>query len=205
MSKALLICNGENESALLKRLAQEADFILAADAGADAALKSGIIPNAVIGDLDSVSPRTRRALKNAEFIHVARQDNTDFDKAMHWLVRQKFTACAVAGAFGKRMDFTIGNLLAAFTYARRTDIIFYAKGWTVRPLVRGLKFTARTGARLSLLPLSSCRNIRLKGMKYTLKDAAWKAGQTTGTSNEVRIRKCEITFTSGKMLMYLED
>ena len=60
MSKALLICNGENFPALLKRLAKEADFVLAADAGADAALKAGLIPNAVIGDLDSASPRARR-------------------------------------------------------------------------------------------------------------------------------------------------
>lgn len=205
MSKALLICNGENFPALLKRLAKEADFILAADAGADAALKAGLIPNAVIGDLDSASPRARRTLKNVPFIHIARQDNTDFDKALHWLAERKFTACAVAGAAGKRMDFTVGNLLAAFTYAKCMDIVFYGNAWTMRPLVRGLKFTARPSARMSLLPLSACRGVTLKGFKYPLQNAAWKAGQTTGTSNEVCAKRCEISFSSGKMLMYLED
>ncbi len=205
MSKALLICNGENFPALLKRLAKEADLILAADAGADAALKAGLIPNAVIGDLDSASPRARRTLKNVPFIQVARQDNTDFDKALHWLARKKFTACAVAGAAGKRLDFTVGNLLAAFAYAKRMDIVFHGDGWIMRPLARGLKFTARPGARMSLLPLSACKGVTLKGFKYPLQNAHWKAGLTMGTSNEVCAKHCEVSFASGRLLMYLED
>ena len=68
-----------------------------------------------------------------------------------------------------------------------------------------MKFTARKGARMSLLPLSACKGVTLKGFKYPLQNAAWKAGQTTGTSNEVCAKRCEISFSSGKMLMYLED
>ncbi len=205
MSKALLICNGENDSALLKRLAREADFILTADAGADAALQAGVMPDAVIGDLDSVSPACRRALNNTPFIHITRQDNTDFAKAMLWLARKKYASCAVAGAAGKRMDFTIGNILAAFTFAKKMSVIFYGKGWRMLPLVHGGKFTARAGARLSLIPFTACRGITLKGLKFPLKNASWKAGQTTGTSNEVLSENFEILFTSGKMLMYVED
>ena len=205
MSKALLICNGQNSPALLTRLAKECDFILAADAGADAALKAGLTPDAVIGDLDSASPRARKRLKNVPFIHIARQDNTDFDKALHWLCKQKFTACLVAGAAGKRMDFTVGNLLAAFAYAKRLEIAFKGEGWTIWPLTKPQRFTARKGARVSLIPLTACRDVSLKGLKYPLQNARLKAGSTMTTSNMALAENCQVSFTGGKLLLYVED
>lgn len=205
MSKALLICNGQNSPALLKRLAKECDFILAADAGADAALAAGLTPNAVIGDLDSASPRARKRLKNVPFIHISRQDNSDFDKALHWLCKQKFTACYIAGATGKRMDFTVGNLLAAFAYAKRMEIAFKADGWTLWPLVKSKRFCATKGARMSLIPLTACRGVSLKGLKYPLHNARLKAGDTMTTSNVVQATRCEVTFSGGKLLLYVED
>ncbi len=205
MSKALLICNGENSPALLKRLAAEAAFILAADGGADAALKAGVRPHAVIGDLDSVSPRVRRQLKNTPFIHIARQDNTDFAKALSWLCRRGFTVCDIAGSSGKRMDFTVGNLLAAFAYAKKMDITFKAEGWSIYPLVKSKRFSARRGTRASLIPLSACRGVTLKGFQYPLQNARLRAGDTMTTSNVVQAHRCEVSFTGGKLLLYVED
>lgn len=204
MSKALLICNGRKPGAWLKRLAKEADFILAADGGADAALAAGLCPDAVIGDLDSASPRARKMLKDTPFIHVKRQDNTDFEKALDWLVLQKFDECTVAGATGKRLDFTVGNFLSVYPYLSRLRVTFKGDGWTVYPLTRGIKFSARKGARVSLIPLAPCRGVTLKGLKYRLKDVNWVLGQT-GLSNEASARQSEVSFKSGYMLMYVED
>lgn len=205
MSKALLICNGQNSPALLRRLAKECDFILAADAGADAALQAGIKPDAVIGDLDSASAQSQKSLQGVPFIRVCRQDNTDFDKALRWLRRRRFTACDIAGAAGKRLDFTIGNLLAAFAHAKKLDIAFKGDGWTIWPLVSGKRFLARPGARMSLLPLTACRGVTLKGFKYPLTHACLPAGTTMTTSNEVCSPTAEVSFERGKMLLYLED
>ncbi len=204
MSKALLICNGQKPGKWLKKLAKEADFILAADGGADAALAAGVRPDAVIGDLDSASPRAHRALKEVPFIHVKRQDNTDFEKALDWLTEQKFEQCVVAGAQGKRLDFTIGNFLSVYPYLCRLNVIFKGDGWAVYPLIKSLNFSARKGARLSLIPLTDCTNVTLKGLKYRLNNVQWQLGQT-GLSNIVSAQKSEVNFTSGYMLMYVED
>lgn len=205
MSKALLICNGQKPGPWIKRLAKEADFVLAADGGADAALAAGVRPDAVIGDLDSVSSRAREILKDIPFIRVSRQDNTDFEKALDWLVRQNFDECVVAGAAGKRLDFALGNFLCAFLYLPRLRVTFKGDGWTVHPLARGIKFSARKGARLSLIALSTCRGVTLKGLKYRLKDADLQAGRMTGLSNKISAKRSEIAFKSGRMLLYLED
>lgn len=204
MSKALLICNGEKPGRWLKKLAAEADFVLAADGGADAALAAGVTPDAVIGDLDSASPRVRKAWPAVPFIRVKRQDNTDFEKALDYLTQRGFSSCVVAGAAGKRLDFTVGNFLSVYPYLKKIRIVFRANGWTVYPLTDGIKFSARKGARLSLLPLAPCKAVTLKGLKYRLSGVNWQLGQT-GLSNEVSARRSEISFTSGYMLMYLED
>ena len=122
MSKALLICNGEKPKTWLKKWAQKVDFVLAADGGADGALTAGIMPDAVIGDLDSASSRARQTFKNIPFIHVKRQDNTDLEKALDWLTLQQFDECFIVGATGGRLDFTLGNFLSVLPYLSKIKI-----------------------------------------------------------------------------------
>ncbi|MBQ7908497.1 MAG: thiamine diphosphokinase [Elusimicrobiaceae bacterium] len=204
MSKALLICNGQDCGEWLKKEAKEADFILAADGGADAALDAGIVPDAVIGDLDSASPRARKMLANTPFIHVSRQDNTDFEKALDWLSLQQFDSCTIAGATGGRMDFTLGNFLSVYAYLNKIEVVFQAENWKIYPLIKSKKFNARKGARMSIISLTPCQNITLKGVKYRLNGADWQLGQT-GISNVITAKKTEVLFDSGYMLLYLED
>ncbi len=204
MSKALLICNGEKPKKWLKKWVKEADFVLAADGGANAAAEAGITPDAVIGDLDSASERTRKIFQDITFIHVTRQDNTDFEKALDWLLLQKFDECLIVGATGGRLDFTLGNFLSVFPYLQKIKITFIGENWRIFPLTHSFTFSARKGARMSIIPLSDCQNITLKGVKYRLDGANWQLGQT-GLSNVITAKKTEVLFDSGYMLMYLED
>lgn len=206
MSKALLICNGDKPGKWLKKVACKADFILAADGGADAALAAGVIPDAVIGDLDSVSPRTRKQLQDTPFIHIKRQDNTDLEKSLDWLVRQGFTSCLIVGATGGRLDFTLGNILSVRPYARKLDISFCDHKWSLHLLTRSFQFSAPKGTRVSLLPLTPCKNVTLKGLKYPLSHENISPAHTGKTlSNETIDSVFDISFTSGQMLVYIED
>lgn len=206
MSKALLICNGEKPGVWLKKLAKQADFILAADGGVDAALKVGIIPQAVIGDLDSVSPRTQKCLKDTAFIEIKRQDNTDLEKALDWLIDQGFTQIMIAGAVGDRLDFTIGNVLLVRPYLKHAQICFCGPDWTIYPRLNGGTFSAQKGARLSLIPLSYCRGVTLTGCRYTLNHeniGRQYVGRTL--SNQVTSSKISISFLTGFLLIYVEN
>ena len=44
-------------------IASDCDLVLAADGGADAAVRGGVIPSKVVGDLDSISQETMELLK----------------------------------------------------------------------------------------------------------------------------------------------
>ena len=89
-SSALLICNGTPPTrTLARRLAARAELIVAADGGANIALRLGLRPDVIIGDLDSIKPASRKACASSLIIQVKRQDNTDLEKALDYLRARK--------------------------------------------------------------------------------------------------------------------
>ena len=97
---------------LLSRMAAGAQLVVAADAGADALLDAGIVPDVVVGDLDTASERTRGEVKAGRLDAVTfspEKDDTDLSLALS-LVRERAEALGraarvtVACADGGRPD-----------------------------------------------------------------------------------------------------
>lgn len=207
MSKALLIGNGEPVPAdFLKRLASAADFVLAADGGANKAVSAGVTPQAVIGDLDSVLPQTRRACPDTEFIHVGNQNNTDLEKALNWLLEKGFTACEIVCGVGGRWDFSLGNFLSVYPYAAKINLVFKGPGWNIYPLTCGGTFPCKPGGHVSVIPVTDCPDVTLQGLQFPLEHADLKLGGTGLTlSNKAVCDRFEVSFDSGYLLLYTED
>ncbi len=205
LPRTLLLCNGEPPSrTLLRALAHGADTIVAADGGANAALRAGIRPDVVIGDLDSLLPSTRRALRTARVIRVRRQDNTDMEKALDFIARSGPTDVVIAAATGGRIDFTLGNLSVFWNYTRSLSMTFVGDGWSAFPAGRRRIVNAPAGTTVSLIPFGSCSGITLRGLRYPLKDAVMRTGEI-GVSNVVRRSPCTIEVRRGNMLVVVFD
>lgn len=206
-SRVLLIGNGETLPAdFLRTQASRADFILAADGGADRALACGVTPDAVIGDLDSVSSRTKQTLGQEKLFFINNQNNTDLEKALDYLSQNECKECIICGFVGGRMDFTLGNFLSVYPYVKKMDICFAGPGWTIYPLAAGRTFACQKDARVSLIPLKTCTGVALKGLKYPLNNArlSWThAGRTL--SNQTTGKSFQITLKTGYMLVYAEE
>ena len=203
---ALLIGNSPDVSPrLLKQLVRQADFIVAADGGADSARKAGIYPDVIIGDLDSASAAARRRFSKARWIFVDNQNNTDLQKALDFLSKQSGTKCTLAGFTGGRWDFSFGNLLAAYPYATHMELRFVGEGWKIFPITSSRRFTARPGARVSLLPVKPCSGVTLTGLKFPLKNARIPLGTTRTLSNEAARAHFSISLRSGFLFVYIED
>lgn len=202
--RALLIGNGERVSPkLLKTLAAQADYVLAADGGADNVLACGVTPDGVIGDLDSISTRAKRALAS-KILHVPTQDNTDLEKALSWLVQHQFTQVTLIGFVGDRWDFSIGNLLALARFARKMEICVAGDKWRIFPLLHKAEFTCKKNKRVSLIPLKTCTDVTLTGLKYPLRHARLTSCTTRTLSNQTTATRFSVSFTRGCMLVYQE-
>ncbi|MBA2628482.1 MAG: hypothetical protein H0U78_00400 [Rickettsiaceae bacterium] len=56
--------------------------IIAADGAANLLLKNGIIPEVIIGDLDSID---KEQFKQINLVHEPKQASSDFQKSIHYL------------------------------------------------------------------------------------------------------------------------
>ena len=206
LNHTLLIGNGQTPSVPeLKALALKADFAVAADGGADNALRAGLVPDVIIGDLDSVSPRARKKFSSCQWILVNDQDNTDLQKALDYLVAQKRKKCTLVGFDGGRMDFTLGNLLALYPYARKMELCVVGNRWRIYPLAKKKTFDTRPGARVSLLPFVPCRGVTLDGLKFPLQNARLTLGTTQTLSNVTLKKRFTVNLQKGFLLVYLEN
>lgn len=205
MYQVLLIGNGAKLPAhYLRKVAKSAAYVLAADGGADQALKAGIEPDGVIGDLDSISPAARTHM-GARVWHISTQENTDLEKALLWAVEHHISSMLLVGFVGNRWDFSIGNILVLAKYARYMDLTMAGPGWQITPLTGSRQFDCKPGQRVSIIPLSLCRELTLAGLKYPLVRESVEPGTTRTLSNQTTGEQFAVSFTRGCLLVYQED
>ena len=204
MSKrALVLCNGEPPSRSLARLlARESDYIIAADGGANISREYGIRPDVIIGDLDSINPSTKRFFSSSTIDHISRQDNTDLEKALDYIVSKNIKQATVIAATGRRVDFTLGNLSVVWNYTSILDLTFVGDGWRALPVGRAKRISAPVGTTVSLIPFGNCLGITLKGLHYPLTNASMKVGEI-GVSNVVRSSPFTVRVKKGNMLLII--
>jgi thiamine pyrophosphokinase len=200
---ALILCNGERPSKrLLVKLAREADLVIAADGGANVARWAGITPDVIIGDLDSIRAATRKQFASSLVIHMTRQDNTDLEKALDFLVARGVREAVVVAATGQRLDFTLGNLSVIWAYGGRIRLVFRDDAFTALPVGRSLRVHARPGTTVSLIPFGDCSGITLAGLRYPLSGARMRVGDI-GVSNVVQRSPFTVRVQKGHMLLVL--
>jgi thiamine pyrophosphokinase len=154
-----------------------APFLVAADGGADRALALGEAPQAVFGDMDSITPETHAHLGSV--LHpIAEQDSTDFDKALRH-IRAPFVLGL--GCLGGRVD----HELAALTVlARRTDVpcLLIGREDVIFAAPPVLMIDLEAGDRFSLYPLARVTG-RSTGLNWPIEGLALSPNGRVGTSN----------------------
>ncbi len=114
MSKALIFVNSplENPGAA-RALAQPGDRIIAADGGARIALSLGLIPNTILGDLDSLTKAETQVFETLG-VQILRfptnKDETDLELALNHALQAAYSPIIIIGGYGGRVDQSIANL-----------------------------------------------------------------------------------------------
>jgi len=108
---AIVVGNRPLSSKIIE-LAKNA-LVVAADAGADRLLKFNIVPDWVIGDLDSVSDKTITKLEEWTITNKDIQ-KTDLEKAVEYAFEKGVKDVAIVGWDGGRIDHTLAALGLAF-------------------------------------------------------------------------------------------
>ena len=173
-----LIGGGEVFSDDLACALARAPRLVAADGGAQAALDRGYVPEAVIGDLDSLSAAARAALPPEAVFPIREQDSTDFDKALR---NNQAPLVLAVGFLGGRLD----HQLAAFnTLARLSNVpcVLIAEHEVIFHAPSDMTVDLDPGAVLSLFPMAQVSG-RSEGLQWPIDGLDLAPDGRIGTSN----------------------
>ena len=201
---ALVICNGKPPS---QRLAREClrtrPFVVCADGGANVAARLGIRPDLIIGDCDSVTPKTREQFSSVPLLKITDQKNTDLEKALNYLLKKKIRSIVVLGATGNRADHAFANLSILAKYRKRLDVRFRDDDGEIFAIPERWFGEVGTGTIISLLPLGKCSGITTTGLKFPLKNELLALGVREGVSNISLQDSITVRVRAGRLLLFV--
>lgn len=171
------------------------DALVAADGGALHCQAAGLMPDAVIGDMDSLE--NLEGVASELFHPIEEQDSTDFDKALRNIDAPLVLGVGFTGA---RLDHQLAVYNVLVRHPDRpciilsdTDIAFLC------PPV--LRLDLSEGTRVSLFPMGLVEGAS-HGLKWPINGLTFTPDGRIGTSNEAT-GEIEITVTGPKMLVIL--
>lgn len=203
----LILANGEwGDTTRLSDLAGRVARVIATDGAWAKAVAAEIPVDCVIGDLDSLTPSEWAALQDSGIeiqVHSPDKDWTDLELAVDHALTLSPARLIVFGALGGRLDHTLANvLLLEKAVERGVGVELHAVDETAW-LIRG-EFTlpnARTGDRISLVPLSDRVVVRTEGLRYALNDEVLFRSSARGVSNVIDGLPVQIAVRSGTLLV----
>ena len=175
----LLVGGGDVLPTEITRVLETVSAVVAADSGADVLMDMGIVPDAVIGDMDSISPKVRAALPDGVVHHIAEQDTTDFDKCLRNIAAPLVVAL---GFLGARLDHQLAVLTVL---SRRADqrVMLIGQSDIVAICPPNLSLDLPAGTRVSLFPMGPVTG-RSTGLRWPIDGIDFAPNGRVGTSNE---------------------
>jgi thiamine pyrophosphokinase len=213
MPRIVIFANGKlPDLEAARALLKEGDYLIAADGGANHLMKMGVLPEVVIGDLDSVDEDTLFELTSAEVKieqYSEDKDETDIELALRYAMELQPSSIRIVGALGGRLDQTISNLsILTDPMLPEIDIrlddgveeVFFCRasaGKGEQVQVRG-----RSGDTVSLIPWQApVAGIVTEGLQWPLYGETLFPDKSRGVSNRMLGESASVKIEKGLLLI----
>ncbi|PLX28344.1 thiamine diphosphokinase [Candidatus Parcubacteria bacterium] len=158
---------------------KEDSSLVAVDGGANHLKKLDIIPDKIIGDLDSLENKEYWK-ENTEIIEISDQNSTDLEKALENTQSKLYLAF---GFEGERFDHTLQILHVLSKYLKK-NIIFFAGTDIIFRLPKRWSIELPIYTRISLYPLHKTNILASEGLKWPVDELEMQQGHLIGISNK---------------------
>jgi thiamine pyrophosphokinase len=213
MPRIVIFANGEIPNPEAARaLLREGDYLLAADGGANHLYQMGILPNMVVGDLDSIDEDVLHELIASE-VEIAQypenKDETDLELALRTSIEIGATSILIVGALGGRLDQSLASLSllsdpVLARYQIRLDdgeqVAYFCREAALNQ--EQVEIQGRSGDTVSLIPWGGVvEKVTTKGLQWALCSESLYPGKTRGISNVLVDSTASIEIGSGLLLV----
>lgn len=180
--------------------------IVAADSGIEIAHLLPRLPDALVGDLDSVTPAALAWARERNIVveeHPAAKDETDFELAVRHALRRGATELVVLGGAGGRLDHLFANLAALAGLDVRAEAWLGEQFAAVVDATIAGRWSATLplGQILSVLPWGGAAVVSETGVRWPLDHRRIEPGETLGVSNESLGGVVTVTVHDGRALV----
>lgn len=179
-----------------------ADLYIAADGGLDTMLALGVVPDLIIGDLDSAKSAPPG---NIPLLRLStHKDITDTDAAVREAQSRGCVRFLLYGLLGGRPDHSFANITLLARLSRencRAEL--FGAGYVLTAVTNGtLCFDAACRGYLSVFAFSDrCEGVTLKNLAYTMENGTLINTFGLGVSNEFTGKAASVAVKNGTLLL----
>jgi len=181
---------------------RDADVRVCCDGSAENLINAGFVPDAIVGDMDSLSDELKNRFADRLYPDNDQETN-DLTKAVIWCRESGFDDIVILGATGKREDHTIGNISLLVEYSRFLNVKMVTDTGIFLPFLRSCSIDSFPGQQVSLFSINPETEITSAGLHYPLSDRKLK-NWWEASLNEALGDHFELDFTNGRILVFLE-
>ena len=203
MAQAVIVADGTfPQHRIPLGFLEKAATVVCCDGSTANLLAYGLEPDAIVGDMDSLSDELRSRFADRVFV-FSEQETNDLTKAVTWCRNNGYDDVVILGASGKREDHAIGNISLLAEYVKDGNAkmvtdhgIFYA--YTSSFTLEVLK-----GQQVSVFSVDPSCEITSEGLAYALtkrKLTNW----WQGTLNEATGNTIKIDFVNGPLIVFVK-
>lgn len=231
---AVLILNQPVNKNAFAAVIGGSSLLVCADAGADRLRRlesvgingtvNKYLPDAIVGDLDSISSDTAAYYegKGVKVVKDPDQYSTDFTKCLKWL-RQEWTKrkqdsnsildVVVLGGLGGRVDQGFSQIHHLYLASSDKELL---RGRIYLLSEQSLTFVLADAMNtisiepgyfeenIGIIPVLGLSRLTTKGLEWDVEDWPTEFGGQVSTSNHIRASTLEVTFSGPRPLMTLE-
>ena len=183
------------------RMLREAERIVCCDGAANELCANGLVPDAIIGDLDSLSPGLR-ARHAGRVIHDPSQDDNDLSKAFHFCLRNNWRDLVILGAGGGREDHLLANISLLADFAVDARVVMATNHGLLRAFIHSpARLESQPGQQVSIFACDPATRATGAGFKYPLENLQLRRWWAASL-NEAQTPAPEIHFTRGPLITW---
>jgi thiamine pyrophosphokinase len=204
MKKCLILANGTppKRSVINYLIRKGNDTLYCADGGANSAFKLKVIPDYIIGDLDSIKNDVQKYYsEKAKIIKYTRQNDTDVEKCLKHAIGKGFREAILIGGTGDRLDHSFCNLGIVLKFFDEIKIRVLHQASVLEAIKGKVSLNTFIGETISLYGFDGKTKITSKGLKYPLNKIALPFGEKESTSNCATGDSVNLNITGGKIFI----
>ena len=204
MSRAVILENGSPpERATIDAALEGASLFVCADGGANTARALGLLPDAIVGDLDSAKRETLAHFSDVPQIHDADLERTDTEKAIEYaLARGPYEEITLLAASAGRLDHLLGHLSLLRKFARRTTLVLrddHGRTWLATGIV---ELDLPLGTTVSFFAVGApAEGVTTENFRFPLTGGTMELGGQDSMSNVTSGRPARIRIARGELLI----